>query len=455
MSETKQIAIIGGGISGLSLLHYLHQKYKDRSDINIHLYEKNPNAGGTIQTVEKNSTFFETGPNGFLNSKPQTLHLITELGLKNQLIHADTQAKIRYISLNNTLHSLPSNPKEFLKFQLLSPLQKLRVLCEFFMPKGHNPQETIYEFGKRRLGKEFTQLFLDPMVSGIFGGDIKQLNLKEAFPRIYQMENEYGSLFHAMTKIRKQRKIEDPGMPRGVLTSFNSGMSLIIKTLADKYQNYISYNSHVEKITYIEDTYQIDIGGKPYASDSLYLSTPSDAAARMLTQLDPEFATHLREISYSPIAVIGLLYKKESFSTVPKGFGYLIPSAEGKEVLGVLFESNIFTCRTATDKILLRVMIGGAHHREIANRSTQELIQLAHSEVVSTLKVNSNPIETFQVYWPKAIPQYDQNYCQLKEKIISKLKFWQNLHIMANYWGGIAFNDCIENAYAAVEASNF
>ena len=87
--------------------------------------------------------------------------------------------------------------------------EKLRVFAEPFAARGTDPDESVYAFGARRLGEKFSRLFLDPMVSGIYGGDARATVLKAAFGRIYELEQQYGSLFKAMMKLRKG------GIPKG------------------------------------------------------------------------------------------------------------------------------------------------------------------------------------------------------------------------------------------------
>jgi len=123
----KQIIIIGGGISGLSLLHYLKTRYAHRTDVKINLLEKNNYSGGTIRSVKEDGVLFETGPNGFLDSKPKTLEFIKEIGLSDALMGAREEAEIRYIRVNGQLYPVPLNAKSFLTHPLFSPADKLRT----------------------------------------------------------------------------------------------------------------------------------------------------------------------------------------------------------------------------------------------------------------------------------------------------------------------------------------
>jgi len=458
----KQIVIIGGGISGLALLHYLKQKYIYHDHVNILLLEKNGHLGGTIRSIIKDGCLFETGPNGFLDSKKRTLDLIRELDLETSLVKASQESKIRYLSVNNTLHQLPSNLKTFLSFKLLNFTEKLRVLGEFFIPKKNDPCESVYDFGKRRLGEQFSKIFLDPMVSGIYGGDARNTNLKAIFPRIYALEEEYGSLFKAMIKIRKAKKntSNEMGTSTGTLTSFQGGVVQLINAVGKKYEANIRLNQDIKEISSLDNQYTIiSTDGQEYTADEIYFCAPSYSVGLMIKGVNHRLSCELAKIHYAPIAVIGLVYPLQYFKEKPKGYGYLIPSSEEKEVLGVLFEGNIFPGRCRKDQVLFRVMIGGARYPDILSKTKEELVKLAVEEIETSIgKIedkggNGSPQELFFMPWAKAIPQYDLLYCEAVKAIEDELKTIPNCHLVANYLNGVSLNDCIESAYQSAQRS--
>jgi len=448
----RKIIIIGGGISGLAVLHYLKIKYYFRTDVEIKLFEKEDQPGGTITTTPSGGCLFENGPNGFLDSKKKTLEFVQDLNLTSRLIKADTQSKARYISINNELLLVPSSPKAFLKTKLLNPLEKLEILKEVFVKKAHGDDESVYGFGERRLGKTFSERFLDPMVSGIYGGDAKELVMKEAFPKIYHLEQAHGSLFKAMFALKKSRKGKTAGQPGGSLTSFINGMSEMIDHLHDKYRDHIVLNQEVQSISQKDQKYVIYSKDKQLEADHVFVCTPAYVSSHLLNGLNKQLRSLLDKVYYAPIAVIGLKYDLNHFNEVPHGFGYLIPSTEKKDVLGVLFDSNIFPNRSDYDSILFRVMIGGARHPHILEKSEEALRTIAIKEIKQQFRVEQSPNKTFSKVWPKAIPQYNKDYVAVKEQLNNLLQSYPNLHLVANYLNGISMNDCIENSFNAVMA---
>jgi len=449
----KRIVIVGGGISGLALLHYLKKKYRGCEDVYVTLLEKNSHLGGTIHTIKEGHFTFESGPNGFLSRASAIRDLARELDLSGQMIHADSQAKIRSISVKNKLHVVPNNPISFLFMELLSFTDVVRILTEIFVPKGKADDESVFDFGKRRLGENFTKIFLDCVVSGIFGGDVKRLSMKSAFPKVYNLEQSYGSLIKGVFHLKGKKDKETVAGPKGSLMSFKGGMGEIIERMYTQYGEHIRMSETVETILKNEGQFFIKTDKNHFQADEVYLCTPSYHAAEILGNLDKELSGLLDEIFYAPIMVVGLGYEKSDFPKSPKGFGYLIPSSENRDILGVVFSSNIFPGRAGEDEILMQVMLGGAHHPRLGDRSTFELVDLAKNEIKMRFGAKSEPKKVFSVFWPKAIPQYNLGYSKLLEKIGSRLEKIPGLFLAANYIGGPSLNDCVAHSQLTSQKS--
>jgi oxygen-dependent protoporphyrinogen oxidase len=458
---SQNIIIIGGGISGLALLHYLKQRYGREDGVNILLLEKDARLGGTIRSIQKDGNLFETGPNGFLDSKPRASALMKELGLEGSLARADQASKVRYLSVQNTLHAFPLNPRGFLSFKLLTPFEKLRVFGEWFVPKGRNPDESVYDFGKRRFGEQFARVFLDPMVSGIYGGDARRVILRTVFPKIYHLEQEHGSLFKALVKTRRVQQGREGsalGVPAGTLTAPRQGMARLIEAIGTRYREHVLLNQDVVSVAGGQHHYRIRLrDGRELTADDLFVCAPAYSAGPMLKGVSEKMAAALGRIDYAPLAVVGLVVPLKCLAARPKGYGYLVPSSERKEVLGVLFESNIFPGRCGEDRMLFRVMVGGARHPRILNKTQEELVGLALNEItLGTGAGGRRPVlagedveEVFFTPWERAIPQYDLEHRAAVDIIEEELRGRPRLHLVANYWKGVSLNDCIENAYQA------
>jgi len=402
----KRIAIIGGGISGLTVLHYLKQRLGD--DVQITLFEREASVGGTIRSFKNDSCLFEWGPNGFLDNQPDSLQLIKELGLTGQIIEADPIARRRYIQKEGKLHALPLNPLDFIQTPLL-PLEDKWSLIAGIFKKNVSTDQSIHDYISQRFSANIAQSLVDPFISGIYAGDIKRLHMASSFP-----------------------KLSRNGFKRSRMLSLKEGMGQIIQALDKRYTRHIQTNSEISST-------QIN-------ADIVIVATPAYAAAKIADHSNPVLAKILTQIPYAPVAVAGLLFKKDSFKKRPDGFGYLVPSKENKDILGVLIESNVYSRRAKDDQIMMRVMLGGAHHPAIINDGQDQILSKAIKEIDDIYGLTAGPVETFIKSWSKAIPQYELNYPQWRQSALKECAQTPGLFLCANYLDGISFNDCVKNA---------
>jgi oxygen-dependent protoporphyrinogen oxidase len=222
-----RLVIIGGGISGLSLGYLLKASGGPSMDITVLESEEKP--GGKIWTDRSGGFLCEWGVNGFLDNKPKTLELARELALEP--LRSSDAARKRFVYIGGRLRQLPESPVAFLRSGLLSPLGKLRIFAEAVIPRGGKAEESLADFARRRLGREAFEKLIDPMASGIYAGDPEDLSLKSCFPRINELEENYGSLIRGMLKLKKRTGKATAG-PGGTLTSFFDGMQSFTDALA-------------------------------------------------------------------------------------------------------------------------------------------------------------------------------------------------------------------------------
>jgi oxygen-dependent protoporphyrinogen oxidase len=433
-----RVAVVGGGISGLAAAFYIRHLAPDTE---VTLLERESRLGGTMRTVDVEGFLFEAGSNGFLTNKPHTLDLVRDSGAESLLMPSSDTARIRYI-YTDRLHRLPEDPLRFIGSRLLSLGGKLRVAGELFSPARRDEgDESLRDFGYRRVGREFTDVFLDAMCAGIYASSPDRISVNAAFPLVVRLEREHGGLFKGMLKKRKKR-----AGPGGILMSFRRGVGSFIdhlgRTLADR----VRLDSPVEALERAGDGWRL---GGPWGSletDRVVLSSPAYVAAGLLAPHHPEVARRLMAIEYSPIAVVGLGYRRLSHPL--NGFGLLTTTSARKSILGVLWDSSIFPDRAPPGNKSLRVMIGGQRNPDLLARDDQTLIALAREGVRETMGVSDSPDVTFLQRWQKGIPNYPVGHLANVDAIFRGVAELPGLHLTANAYYGIGLNDCVAQARA-------
>jgi oxygen-dependent protoporphyrinogen oxidase len=449
----KRIAIVGGGISGLTVAYLLLEK---KSDLDITVLESDIRAGGKIWTDKTGGFLCEKGANGFLDNKPRTLELCKSLGIEP--VRSNENSKKRFIYLHGKLNALPESPLAFIKSDLLSFGGKLRMLLEYNAPKGPE-DETVADFVIRRLGKEALEKLIDPMCSGIYAGDPYKMSIKSCFARIKELEQEYGGLFRGLLAIRKQKKRQQKASgdskvsvaPGGTLTSFYNGAQTITDTLADKLGDRLHPGVSVHGIVKNGNVYKLYTSKDTVEADIVILASPAYAAAEILKDLDSGISKTLSDIPYPHVSVVCFGYKKDKVGHPLNGFGFLVPHIEGRKILGTLWDSSIFPNRASEGYALLRTMVGGAKSPEIAALDDDKIISMVFDELKPVLSFKTDP-DMIRIYrWEKAIPQYLLGHSKKVKSLEERLKSYPGLYLTGNAYKGIGINDCVENGYKLAE----
>ncbi len=447
-----RVLVVGAGISGLSFAWYLRQF---RPNWEILILEAGERCGGKVYTVEEEGFLIERGVNGFLDNKPWTLDLAS--ALKLPLYVSSDAARRRFIVKRGRLTQLPESPQAFLKSPLLTPFGKLRLLMEPFVSKHtSDSDESLADFARRRLGTQALQWLIDPMATGIFAGDPERLSLKSCFPRIHELEQEYGSLIRAMLKLKKEAKREGksgPGAgPGGTLTSFEQGMGQIIAALQSYFRECIRLNAAVDKFAPSNERWEVYTSqGEVFEATHLVLASPAYDVAHMAKEAVKGLASLAAEVEYPPIAVVALGIKKEGLTAPLSGFGFLVPGCERRQILGALWDSAIFPNRAPEGYELIRVLVGGARNPDILGLEDVCLLDLVLKELRDLMGLEARPEFSAIYRWSRAIPQYNIGHAALEEDIRRILGRNRGLFVRCNWVGGVSFNDCIANSRKLAE----
>jgi oxygen-dependent protoporphyrinogen oxidase len=449
-----KVAVIGAGISGLSTAYAIEQKARVAEiDLATVILEKEKRLGGKIWSIREDGYLCEWGPNGFLDSKPMTLELCDHLGIRERLLRSNDNARRRFIYSEGALHRLPENGPSFLKSKLISWPGKLRLACEMLIPPSRiNIDETLADFARRRLGAEALDKLIAPMVSGVFAGDPETMSLKSCFPRIYELEREYGGLIRAMIRLAQKKKAErkagkivsSAAGPGGVLTSFLQGIQELTDSTAGALKGEVRTNAEVAAIVKKDGGYELPLdGGGTLDVEIVVAASPAFALAGMVAGIDSGISKLLGEIPYAPMNVVCFGYQREKIARDVNGFGYLLPKKENRAILGTLWDSSIFPGRAPEGCVLLRSMMGGATNPRAIDLSETEVKAKVMADLKNIMGIDAEPDFVRIFRHPKAIPQYIVGHGRRLQKLDEHLQKYPGLFFTGNAFLGVGINDCV------------
>ncbi len=450
MREEVKTVIIGGGVTGLCATYYAAENFGRES---VLLLEASDYVGGQTRTERADGFHCDWGPNGFLDKEPLTLDWVESMGISDSKVKCNEAAARRFIMKDDRLLEVSGPPKFFLS-PLLSVRGRLRVCCEpLIKAKRNGEPESVWSFGARRIGREAADMMVSPMVSGIFGGDAKSLSLEHCFPRMAQMEAEYGGLFKAMiAKRSKGDKVSAAG-PSGTLTSFDGGIGVVAETAAKLLRDRTRNNTKALSISKRDSggyTVKTD-GDLTVDAESVILAVPAYAGAVMTSGLDSELSSTLDSIEYANMVVVCTAYRKEKVSHSLDGFGFLVPRNQGKRLLGCLWTSSLFPKHTPKDHVLIRSMFGGYTDQSAIEVNDTEILEQVAKEVHPLLGIDGQPDFVRIFRWPRGIPQYLLNHGEVLASIEAAEKRHKGLALAGNAYRGVSLNDCVVSARRAVD----
>ncbi len=413
----RRVAIIGGGLSGLSTAAKLHRL--DQS-IQLALFESGPRVGGVIHTEQVGEFLIDHGADMFSKKPSAAIDFCCELGLEDQLIEPKPSGRGARIVRNGRLVPIPegfvlmraTQLWPMLCTPLLSLKGKLRFLLErWITPLKGDEDESVSSFVQRRMGQEVLDRIVAPLSAGIYTADVTKLSMQTTMQAIASMEKKYGSLARA-TAVRR-RKGEDSvergstGARYGQFRAFRGGMIELINGIAQSLpDDAINLNSPVESIRPNGDQWIVTESGTDHEFDHVVVAVPPKAAINLLEPTVPLASAELAKIESASAAIVVLAVSANDIKHPVSTFGFVVPLSEKRRILAGSFASHKFSGRSPEDHVLVRVFLGGAMQPELLEKSDEELTAIAREELGELIGLTGDPLVTRVVRWNDAMPQY-------------------------------------------------
>lgn len=451
----KRVAIIGGGIAGLSAAYYLEEARLAGADLAWTLFEKSERLGGVIQTEHREGYVLEAGPDSFLTAKPDGAQLCRDLRIGDQLISSNDAQRQTYILVKGKLAPIPEGLQFMVPTRvwpmattpLFSWRTKLRMAAEIFARSGSQDQdESVASFVRRHFGQQVVERVAEPLLAGVYGGDADRLSVRAVLPRFVEMERECSSLVRATLKARKRETQGSPSL-QPLFTSLKDGMQQMVEAaVAVLPADSLRVQQQGLALRRAGDEWRVESAGTSAQFHSVLLAVPSPAAAGLLRPLQPELAAMLGGIQYTSSVAVALAYDK---AALPPGHGFLVPRAEGRKILACTFMHKKFPHRAPEGSVLLRCFFSSSRVRGLLGYGDGALLDLAQRELQDILGLTATPRFSRVFRWECALPQYETGHLERVATMEKLLAEMHGVHIIGNSFYGIGIPDCIRSGKLA------
>ena len=463
---TKDIIVIGGGISGLAAAHRLTELSGTGSTAyRVTLLEASDRLGGVIATEHADNLLLELGPDSYITDKPAALRLCERLGLADRLIAPQQGGLKLYTVHRGALEPLPEGFLLMAPTRVGSVLQspvfswsgKLRMALEPLIPRrSHDGDESLASFVRRRLGREVLERVAQPLIGGIYASDPEALSLAATMPRFREMERSHGSVIVGSRRAQRRRAqaADETGARWSLFVSIDGGMEVLVRRIEEALGPGVArLGETVRELSWNPDArrWRVDTGHAGLEADAVICTLPAFAAARALTTLDSELAGELGAIPFSSTATVNLAYRRSDIAHPLDGYGFVVPHVEHRKIMACTFSSVKYAGRAPEDTALLRCFAGGALQPDLLDQPDETLEAQVREDLEALLGISGAPILCRTTRYPDCMPQYNVGHLDRVTRIETRLKQFPTLALAGKSYRGVGIADCIASGDAAAE----
>jgi protoporphyrinogen/coproporphyrinogen III oxidase len=461
MSE-KKVIVVGGGITGLATAYYLQKEAREKAlPIKIKLIEASDRLGGVISTEKRDGFIIERGPDSIIARKKSALRLIQEVGLQDKII-SNTAGK-SYIYARGKLHTMPEGsfmgiPTKVTPFALsglFSPLGKLRAAGDFILPKGEPAaDQSLGAFFRRRLGDEIVDNLIDPLLSGIYAGDIDELSLMALFPNFYEIEQQHRSLVIGLNKSmpKPPKTAKKAPSKKGMFISLSTGLEELVHQVENRLEaGTVLKGTAVEKVEKTVSGYQLKLStGAIEQADSVVIATEHFHAKKLLS--DYPFMEPFQQMPSNSVANVAMAFPKSAIENDIDGTGFLVSRNSDFRITACTWTHKKWPGTSPEDMALLRCYVGKPDDQEAVDLSDEEIVDLVLKDLNKTMNITAKPEFHIVTRWRKSMPQYTVGHLGKMEKVKKQLdEELPGVYLAGGSFEGVGIPGCIDQAEAAVK----
>lgn len=447
VNRLNNIAIIGGGITGLAAAHYAKQ-----AGAHVTLFEAGDRIGGKIKTIYQDGFTLEGGPDGYMARKPTLTELITELGLEEHLVRSKTGTS--YIYVRQKLRQMPAGsvmgiPTKFwpmVKTDLFTWRGKFRAGFDLFLPRVYAGEDiSLDRFFRTRLGSEVVDSMIGPLLSGIYNGTLEDMSIESTFPQFITIEQKTRSLILGMKALTPPVQAGAKTKEAGKFLSLDQGLGILVEALRPSIDR-------LETSTLVKSVrpHEVTLGnGTVERFDGIIIATSPNALGSLLEIPEAERLSQLKRTS--SITVLAAFEESEVESS--DGTGYVIAKAEGNALTACSWMHKKWPHMAPDGKALLRMYIGSEYVPNLMHEEDSTIAEFALNELRRIQQVGP-PLFTKVERHIDTMPQYEVGHKQHVRAFEDALTKMDGIEACGAILYGVGLPDCVDSAKQAVERLN-
>jgi oxygen-dependent protoporphyrinogen oxidase len=401
------VAVVGGGITGLAAAYFLHQR---APELSVTVLESDDRLGGKIRTEEWMGVPVEAGPDTFLARGQEAVDLCRSLDLGDDLVapatgraYIWTRGRLRPLPEGHLL-GVPGRLWPLARTGLVPPAAVLRAALDLVLPRQrHGPDPSVTEVVGARFGREVAIRVVDPLLGGICAGSTDRLSLAAVARPVADAAARSRSL---LLGLRRAQAPEGP-----VFHGIRGGLQRLVDRLRQRLDGVdVRLGTAVEALDRDagHGRWQLRCStGPPVEASTVILTVPAYAAADIVKPISSGAGEELAGIPYASVVTVTLAYRPDDVIRPLDGSGFLVPAVDGRLLTACTWMTSKWPHLARSGRVLLRVSAGRAGDERAFRLADDELVQRLHAELDEALGLRAGPEGSVVTHWPRSFPQYD------------------------------------------------
>jgi protoporphyrinogen/coproporphyrinogen III oxidase len=439
-----RVVVVGGGVGGLTTAYRLHTT---EPSLDVMVLEAGERTGGKLSAVQVGDLELDAGPDSFVARKPGAIELCRELGIAMR----ESGASGAYVwtdhgleRLTDTALGVPADLGGLMRWRGMSRRGRLRALADLVIrPAAREEDESIGSLARRRLGDETTEMLIQPLLGGLFAGDIDRLGVRATFPELAEWERDFGGLILGARAAFGNGRSAGPMFLRPA-----EGVPTLPRALEAALGPGRVRTGH--EVTGIRsDGSTFVVRDLEHPADAVVLATPAWASSAILGDLAPLAAAELASIPYVSTGVVLLVYPAGTAEAMPDATGFVVPRGKAP-MTATTFVSRKWPSAAFGDRAVVRCFVGGAGAEDLLDEADEDIVDAVCRHLAAVLPLPNRAEASRVVRWPRAMPQYGVGHLERVERIGSSLP--PGIVLAGNAYRGVGVADAVRSADRAAEA---